>query len=309
VVVVGAGIAGVACARVLAAVGHEVQVRDRGRAVGGRMASRALRDRRVDTGASYLTARDPRFAAVVEDWVDRGLARPWTDAFATYGPDGWGTTSRGPVRFGAAGGLRSLVEDLASGLDVRLGVEVTAVGEGPQVDGDAADLVVVALPDPQADRVLQPDLPAERAAVEGRRWEPVLALTAGWPERAWDVDGVFVDSPVLAWVADDGRRRGDGSPVLVAHSTGAFAEPRLDDPAAAAPALTAAVRELLDLPEPAWRTVSRWSFARPAEPRDAPFHLGEAGVGLCGDGWGSPKVETAWLSGTLLGHECARRLA
>ena len=32
-------------------------------------------------------------------------------------------------------------------------------------------------------------------------------------------------------------------------------------------------------------------------------------VGVCGDGWGpSPKVETAWLSGTRLGRALAQRL-
>ena len=48
--------------------------------------------------------------------------------------------------------------------------------------------------------------------------------------------------------------------------------------------------------------MQRWSLARPAEPREQDFHLGPARVGLCGDGWGSPRVETAWRSGTLLGR-------
>jgi renalase len=59
----------------------------------------------------------------------------------------------------------------------------------------------------------------------------------------------------------------------------------------------------------AWTSVQRWTFARPAQPRDEPFHLGPPRVGLCGDGWGSPKVETAYLSGRLLGEQLARDLA
>jgi renalase len=312
-------------------------VRDRGRAPGGRAASRTLHGRRVDLGASYLTARDERFVAVVDGWARRGLAVPWTDRFAVARPDGWATTRSGLVRYGTPAGIRSLVEDLASGLDVRTGDPVASVGPGPQVDGEPCDAVVLALPDPQAEPLLDPALTEERRAVADRTWEPVLALAAGFADRTWDDgagddgagddgagdggsgeghpfrDGCFVDpaaptGDVLGWVADDGRRRGDGAAVLVAHSTSAFAAAHLVDPDEAVPDLVASLRTLLGLPPPIWTAVHRWSYARPAEPRDLPFHLGDCGVGLCGDGWGAPRFETAWLSGTLLGEELARRL-
>jgi hypothetical protein len=313
VAVVGAGIAGAACARALLAAGLDVQVLDRGRAGGGRLASRTLSGRRVDLGASYLTARDARFVEVVDDWVARGLARPWTDAFHVAGPDGLGATKQGPLRFGAATGLRSLVEDLLDGIPVQPATTVTAVGPGPTVDGRGYDAVVLAMPDPQAARLLDASLTDELAAVHGRVWEPVLALAAGWDARAWDdaFDGCFVDgSDVLGWVADDGRRRGDGAPVLVAHSTSPFAAQHLDDPDAATDALVRATTGVLGVAQPpVWTSVQRWTFARPAEPRDAPFHLGPARVGLCGDGWGSPKVETAYLSGRMLGERLADDLS
>jgi renalase len=319
VLVVGAGVSGVACARVLTDAGIEVTVRDRGRVVGGRAASRTLHGRRVDFGASYLTARDPGFSTVVQDWVRRGLAHTWTDRFAVAGPDGWSTTRAGPVRFGTPGGIRTLVEDLAGDLDVRTGTSVGAVTDGPAVDGEPYDAVVLAVPDPQAAPLLDPSLAVERDAVSGRAWEPVLALAAGFPRRPWDDDGRFRDGcfvdpagpagDVLGWIADDGRRRGDGAAVLVAHSTAGFARRHLAQPGAAVPELVAALRCLLDLPAPEWTAVHRWSLARPAEPREQSFHLGDAGVGLCGDGWGSPRFETAWVSGTRLGEELRRRLA
>ena len=60
---------------------------------------------------------------------------------------------------------------------------------------------------------------------------------------------------------------------------------------------------------PEWTYLHRWSLARPVNPHDEPFHLGEAMIGLCGDGWGSPKVETAWTSGWALGRALVERLA
>jgi predicted NAD/FAD-dependent oxidoreductase len=190
---------------------------------------------------------------------------------------------------------------------------VTSVGPGPVVDGRPYDAVVLAMPDPQAERLLDPALEAERAAVADRAWEPVLAVAAGWDARSWapDFDGCFVNgSERLGWIADDGRRRGDGAAVLVGHSTSPYAADRLADPQAAGEDLVAAVRGVLQVDAPpAWTRVQRWTFARPAAPRDAPFHLGEAGVGLCGDGWGSPRVETAWASGDALGRALVERLS
>ena len=110
VVIVGAGLAGVACARELRAAGRSVRILDRGRRPGGRMASRRLLDvdRPVDLGASYFTVSDPGFAAVVDDWQARGLAAPWTDTFCVLEDGGTRTTS-GAMRWGAPGSLRSLV--------------------------------------------------------------------------------------------------------------------------------------------------------------------------------------------------------
>jgi renalase len=309
VAIVGAGLAGAACARALTSAGVRVQVHDRGLVPGGRMASRRLDGRYVDVGASYLTTRDEGFRAQVDDWVARGLARPWTDAFHLAGPDGVGGRKAGPLRYGSAGGLRSLVADLLAGIPVRQESVVAHVGPGPTLDGRAYDAVVLALPDPQAAPLLDPALGAERAAVQDRAWEPVLALAAAFAQRTWKVDGCFVEgSDVLGWIADDGRRRGDGAPVLVAHSTSPFAAQHLADPAAAGPAMVEALRGVLQLDAPQSTHVQRWTYARPVDAREDSFFLGEARVGLCGDGWGSPRVETAWVSGTRLGRALAERL-
>lgn len=311
VLVVGAGISGVACACELQAAGVPVRLVDRGHRPGGRMASRRLWERPVDLGASYLTVSDPDFGAVVDGWERGGLVRPWTDTFCALG-DGAASVKDGPLRWGTPGGLRSLVEDLARDLAVER-------HDVAGLDDLAAPAVVLAMPDPQARRLVPDHHPV--AAYLDRVFEPVLALAATWPERTWDeasptgrFDGAFVnDDPVVAWIADDGRRRGDDAPVLVVHSTPGFARGHLADPAAAVPAMLAAVRRLLSLPEPSDVHVHRWTFARPAGERTDTHALvdGPGGpLGVCGDGWGaSPKVETAWLSGRDLGRSLVVRLS
>ena len=312
-VVVGAGVAGVACARALVAAGHQPAVYDRGRRIGGRMAVRTTGGRPVDHGASYFTAHDPVFGQVVDDWVRRGLARPWTDTFHTATPDqGLQGTTTGPTRYAAPAGLRSLVEDLATGLAVTHPHEVAEIDPGPVVDGRHVAAVALAMPDPQALDLLSCDLAAERAQLDGCSWEPVLSLTAAWPRRQWpQLDAAFVnESPVLTFVVDDGARRGDNAPVLVAHADPVFSAGHLDEPEQAVPAMLAELSLVLGVTAaPDWVQVKRWGVAHPSAERTEEFSLGDAMVGLAGDGWhGRPRVEGAFLSGRALGHELAHRL-
>jgi renalase len=305
VVVVGAGIAGVACARELLAHDLAVRLLDRARVPGGRMASRTLHGRPVDLGAAYFTVSDPDFAAVVEGWRAAGLARPWTDTLAVLS-EGDRSTTTGPVRWAAPRGLRSLVTALAADLSVTTRHEVRRVGPGPVVDGEPADAVVLAMPDPQAARLLDP-VPAVLA---GRAWNPVISVAAGFADRTWEpFPAAFVnDHPALALVADDGDRRGDGAPVLVAHSSAALARTHDADPEGAVAPVLAALRALLGVGEPEWTHAHRWRFASPAAGRDATCHLA-GGIGLAGDGWGRSRVEAAWRSGTDVARAVARSLA
>lgn len=314
VIVVGAGIAGMSCAAELAARGIGVTVRERAGEAGGRLAAHRHDGRAADIGAAYFTVSDDGFAALAERWRRAGLARPWTDTLGVFDGGTRAADNRGPTRWAAPGGLSSLVAEPAEKLDVRTGWEVTAVRPGPdgrpRVDDEPCDAVVLAMPDPQAARLLDPDTPAG-AAVAGREWNPVLALALGYPRRSWPgFAAAFVnDHPVLSLIADDGDRRGDRAPVLVAHSTAAFARAHDADPAAAVPAMTDAVARLLGIPDlPAWTHPHRWPFAAPAQPRDRPLHLDDDGIGLAGDAWGRPRVQTAWLSGRDLARAVADRL-
>jgi len=322
VAVVGGGISGIACARALADAGLTVDVLDRGQRLGGRLAVQTLRDtgtaydgRVVDVGAAYFTVSDPQFAAVVDDWVDRGKARAWTDTFHVADGTGLLGTKLGPMRYAAPRGLRSLVEDLAVALPSDLvsiahpvdveSVDVTA--EGAVLAGSTYRAVALCGPDPQMRALVPGHSDAEGVLGQAPLWEPVLALTAVYDERTWPgVDGVFVnDDPVLSFIADDGRRRGDDAPVLVAHSTPVLAAGHLADPITAAPLMLGALDRIVARSEPAWFSVKRWTYARPAQAREEPCYF-DGVVGLAGDAWdGKPRTEAAWLSGTALGQRIA----
>jgi predicted NAD/FAD-dependent oxidoreductase len=281
-------------------------------------------DHVVDIGASYFTVSDPGFAAVVDGWRERSLARAWTDTFVVLpAAGGEARTTSGPVRWASPAGLRSLVEDLASDLDVTSEREVEQVDAGEQglaVDGVEAAAVVLATPQPQAADLLPAPLVDRLRLEAGLEWLPTLTIWAGWPRRWWaDFDGAFVEgSEVIDRIADDGRRRGDGAPVLVAHSTAEFAARWIDEPDGGIPGLLEELGRLLGrlysggtpADEPVFARARRWSLASPCAPQDRPFALDdELAVGVCGDAWGpKPRVEQAWLSGTALGEALLARL-
>jgi renalase len=61
------------------------------------------------------------------------------------------------------------------------------------VDGEAADAVVLAMPDPQALDILATTQAAEVDACADREWRPALTLYAGWPSRCWEQGCVKVE--------------------------------------------------------------------------------------------------------------------
>lgn len=307
VVVVGAGIAGAACAAELAAAGVPVRLLERAGEVGGRMGGRVVAGRPVDLGAAYFTVRDPGFEQVVLRWQAAGLARPWTSELAVLSG---GTRDRapGPQRWAASRGLGGLVADLAAALPVELGREDRRVGPGPVVDGEPAEAVVLAMPDPEALRLLDHPVTARLA---GREWRPAIAVAAAWPDREWaELPAAFVnDHPVLTLIADDGARRGDGAPVLVAHTTAEVARAHEAEPDGAIEPVLDALRTLLGVSSsPVWTLARHWPHASPDGTREEPYHLTANGSGRAGDGWGSPRVETAWRSGHLLGRALVERV-
>lgn len=308
VTIVGAGISGLACAQALVEADIDVRVLERSRVVGGRLATKRYEGRRTDIGAAYFTVGDPDFAAVVDRWRNAGLAREWTDTLTAIDGDDRRETT-GPMRWAAPGGLRTLAEELAVGLPIEQR-DVFSVEPGPLVDDERADAVVLAMPGPQALEVLAPALGSARAAARAQEWLPSLAVTLRYSKRTWDLRGAFVNGHTdIRMICDDGDRRGDGAPVLVVHTTADYSVRYLANPDGARYEVAQTVERILDLPdEPVASHVHRWTYAQPKTGSDKPFHLDSDRIGICGDAWGTPRVETAWHSGRALGQQLASQL-
>ena len=82
VAIVGAGVAGLAAARALDT--QKYMIFEKSRGPGGRLASKRVDDLRVDIGAQFFTAREPRFQEIVSDAVDAGFVERWKPRMGTF---------------------------------------------------------------------------------------------------------------------------------------------------------------------------------------------------------------------------------
>ncbi len=82
VLIIGAGMSGMAAASELSRAGLRVMVVDKGRAVGGRMASRRIGEAVFDHGAQFITARSDRFSHRMQEWCAQGAVREWCRGFS-----------------------------------------------------------------------------------------------------------------------------------------------------------------------------------------------------------------------------------
>ena len=77
VAVVGAGMAGVVCARTLVQAGHRVTLLEKSRGLGGRMSTRHTEFGGFDHGSQYFTVRDARFETALRSNAT-SVVRPWS---------------------------------------------------------------------------------------------------------------------------------------------------------------------------------------------------------------------------------------
>ncbi len=298
VAVLGAGMAGAATARSLVEAGHAVRVFDKGRGVGGRMATRRTESGlRFDHGAQFLRARGDGLRARRDAWVARGVAAPWG----------------GESRFVGVPGMTAPVRDLLDGLPVALETTITRLArdaagwtltdaEGTATGPFAA--VAVTFPAPQVAALTAASgllLPGPERAAYAPCWSLMLALDA---EPGFRDDRLALADGPIALVSREASKPGrDAGHRLVAHASPAWSRAHLEEPRAAVrDALIAELGKVLGRTlRPAYAAAHRWRYAM------VETALGEAclydpgqRLGAAGDWCLGPRIEAAFDSGRAL---------
>jgi predicted NAD/FAD-dependent oxidoreductase len=308
VAVVGAGLAGIAAARVLAEAGIAVTICDKGRKPGGRLATRKSQGFTFNHGCQFFAPRDAGFAAAMQPF-----SAPWPEAgderrsgvpdmaaiAAALAPDAVELTQGTHVSFLArdAAGWRLSLRDAANA--------APGFVEAGGVTSALFDAVVLAIPAPQARGLVEAAGHDFAPALEGVEIAPCWALMLGFDAEVAG-PAVVEDGGEISWIARETSRPGaPARPVAYTfHAAPWWSAAHLEEaPEAVAAALLPGFAALTGIhAAPAYVKAHRWRYARAEKPLGEPYLWDSAQrLGLCGDWCLAGRLEAAYLSGQALG--------
>lgn len=296
--------AGLSAAGELKRAGLRVVVLDKGRGVGGRIATRRIGGATFDHGAQFITAQDPRFAAVLEKGRHAGVVEEWGLGGAEHLDN--------ERRWRGKPAMSAVAKHLSFGLDLQLETPVAALhrsGDRWRVETTTgrtflAEAVVLTPPVPQSIALLDagglslaPEVRTRLTAIQYERCLAIMALLDG-PSRIPTGGFTPPDGPI-AWIADNQLKGISAEPAVTIHATHAFSlehwDRDRDETArtllnAAAPWLGAGVTTF---------QVHGWRYSKPMRVDPAPCVLVNQSprLVLAGDAFAGPHVEGAAISG------------
>jgi predicted NAD/FAD-dependent oxidoreductase len=319
VAVIGAGIAGLACATTLARAGIGVTLFEKSRRPGGRVATRRVEGLSFNHGAQFATAHGPDFAALLAGLATEGIAASW--------PAAGGEGRRMSFRPGMSALPAAMAEQAGrAGAEVRTGRHAAFLHRtdaGWQVRHlDAADIrpggtareggdlsgpfgaVLLALPGHQAASLIATAGHRFADAAKAAVMAPCWAVMARFAEP---IDGCDVRQSArspIAWAAREGSRPGarPGADHWVLHANAGWSRAHLEDsPEAAGAALIAAFLAETEAAAPDLVLAHRWRYALAETPLGQACLWDDADrLGVCGDWCLGGRIEAAHDSGTAL---------
>ena len=315
VLIIGTGVSGLIAARALQSAGRSVLLLDKGRGLGGRLASRRIGAATFDHGAQFITSRDLRFEEILKQGAEAGMMKEWCQGFST--------AADGHTRWRGQPAMTAVAKYLAQGLEIRMEKQVVAVrraGDRYSVETSTGDFfsaaaVLLTPPVPQSLALLAADEieldPAMRTRLEGIHYERCLAVMAvlKGPSSIPPPGGLVPTSGPVSWIADNQLKGISAEPAVTIHANHEFSLAHWDEDR------MESGRMLLDASQP-WLgaevlsyQVHGWRYSKPIQVDAHRCALLQASPPLvmAGDAFAGPRVEGAALSGfaaaeTLLAH-------
>jgi renalase len=314
IAVIGAGIAGLACARELARSDARVTVFESSRSLGGRLGTYRRGSYAFDHGAQYVTARSRSFANYLGIAERAGAAARWKPDLLEDDRS-WSE----PIEEWYVGvpGMSAFIRPLARSVDLQAGItvhELLQSQRGWELQTDAGridhifDAIAVAVPAPQALKLLGAHGRTFRHLTEveiAPCWTAMMAfdctIDAGANARRWT-------HGALSWASCDSNKphRQAGMQTWVVHASSEWSREHLQaDARDAAEALFGEFAAAIEtsLPDPVYLHAHRWRHARVERPLGLPCLVDEEmAAGACGDWCIAPRVEAAYESGRTLAY-------
>jgi renalase len=317
IAVIGAGMAGLSCAKHLGEHSFHTTIFEKGRGLGGRLATRRADDGiAFDHGAQFIVARSPLFGKVIKEAIRNGSADYWRPVNLNEGSFGSGDWIVGVPA------MNALVKPFARGVDIRLQNEVVTIR---QYDGkyyirtqnneaeECFDIVICTIPAPQAQVLLAFNsdiINALKKVSIAPCW--ALVVTFSSPFNA-GFDVWRSNSHDITWVSRNNSKpdRNSLTDCWVVHASPQWSQRHLElDPKIITEMMIEMLPNVLGIAMPKIDYVSahRWRYALTTVPLGEPYLSSDDGTLFIGGDWClGGRVEYAFESGHAIAEALIRR--
>lgn len=308
--IVGAGIAGLTCAAELRDR-CDVRLFDKGRGVGGRIATRRGEGVQFNHGAQYLTAATAVMQQRVDAWQSAGVIEQWRGRYAHWTDGRIEMIDDGRARYVGIGGMNALPKHLAAGLNIQTSCTIARVEtrgsrwlahDADGVTHGEFDVLIVTAPPMQASLLIGPKDPFTRALQRAQLLPTWALMVETDPAATFRFDAARVNDRPIAWVMRTPEPSSHSSSrAWVAHASHAWSQAHLEcTPEEAVERARASLDDVFD-DRITKVTAHRWRYAHCDKPVAAECLWDSARrFGLCGDWCVGPKIESAVLSGRAM---------
>lgn len=286
--------AGLSAANYLAKY-HEVTILDKGRGVGGRMATRNLGTAIADHGAQYFSVQSEEFKQLIEQLSAEKIVNTWQ------------LPQRSNMRFFGSNGMKMIPKKMAEKLHVNLNEKVILLKENIAYTEEgneyAFDKIIITIPIPQLKELLQNSAininEMDEKVLESVQYEPCIAVMAVLKNPTNIVGGgIILENQLVAWIADNFQKGISPTPAVTIHASAEYSKQQFENN------LTEVATEMLQSVEkwiPAEEIesfqVHRWRYSLASKRYEKAFYQLKEAIYLAGDGFGIGNVEGAFLSG------------
>lgn len=296
-VIIGAGMAGLTAANEFKSKGYSVKVIDKGRGVGGRLATRRIGEAKLDHGAQYFSNKTPDFQNFTAELLNKGILKEWDIDGLSH------------KRMIGAEGMSNIAKYLAKDLEIITSERIIRITENQIISESEKifefDKLIFTIPAPQAIDLLNNsglEVPQQLFKIE---YQPCIAVLVVLNQESNlpKSGGLKLENHPISWIADNFVKGISPKYAVTIHASPEFSNEHLEQD------MNEIGKKLLDLASewiPAGSIESyqthRWRYSLADKRAEEKFINLNENILIGGDGFGIGNVEGAFISGKAMAY-------
>lgn len=289
--------AGLTAANALKSRGYSVKVIDKGRGVGGRLATRRIGEAKLDHGAQYFSTKTTDFQNFTAELLNKGILKEWNIDGLSH------------KRMISAEGMSNIAKYLAKDLEIIASERIVKITENQIISESEKvfefDTLIITIPAPQAIDLLNNsnfDTPKQLFEI---RYQPCIAalVVLNQESNLPKSGGLKLENHPISWIADNFVKGISPKFAVTIHASPEFSNEYLEGD------MDEVGKKLLELASewvPATSIESyqthRWRYSLADKRAEESFINLNDNILIGGDGFGLGNVEGAFLSGLAMAN-------